>query len=252
MSYTVDVIGTQQRGTAVGSLRRWTPDAWTVLTGGSTVPLESVNVPDVLALTIYLEVQTGGAVNINAFLVEVSEDNTNWTQIYMKFVKGTGVAPGTKLLVADIGGWKYPYVRVTVLSTGVGTSNIKAYFIGSIFSAGITVFNPDDISAYSKKNTVNTVSNTPTAITSDTPGSNDGVDLTGFSNPEEVFYRIVPSTTPVDYRVWVKDQTGTWAILQEEIGIYLPIIRGIRVRNFNRVGIQIKTGAATQLIEAVI
>lgn len=245
--HTKSTAGTQARGLAIGSLYVWTPDINTTLTiDGALVTLASVEVTDCLSLSVYLENAVGAVGSINAFTVDVSDDNTNWTTIFTQTLTSAIVA-GSKRLVCEITGWKNRYVRVRAKTTnGASTASAKCSITGSIFSSSQTLVTASEFDAFQRSFSRKTVWETQTPVNSTFPPA--GSTGSSVDTVDYAFVQVVPSTA-CDFWVVAQCSDGTWVYVDGTFrsNVTTPYVQRLKVSNFSKVAVVLVSGTVTSV-----
>jgi hypothetical protein len=212
------LYGSQQRGSAVGSLRIWepSPNVWTTANSSGGVAAR-IEIPDALSLQIFIEVESGAPANAEAIDVKVSEDDVNYTSIYSGSIGTAGsvdivpVTPGSgRQFVQEITGWKSRYLMIVVYAPIA--SNVKVYIVSSIFSSSPLV----SVSPYATTNYYAPGGSATTGQTqvctpqSGVPASTDGVAVT---NANEIWVVVTGhATLAANVEIWMR-VGGDWGIV---------------------------------------
>ena len=134
------IQGTQPRGSAVGTLNKWTsPSGYTPIAAGIISTVLLIEIPDALAVGLEWDIDAGSADGIELIEVSRSDDGVAW-DVLTSQVLNPALAPntpGSTKLFGDVHGWKSCYLRVQVRSNAIGAgSNIQIYATDSIFASG--------------------------------------------------------------------------------------------------------------------
>lgn len=137
--HTAQVVGTQTRGSAVGTRKQWTaPNDVSIAAGVDSIVAE-LFVPDALALSLQWDVKATSADGIEKATVLVSQDGSSfeevWSQTYDPDV--APAAPNNVHNFISVNGWDFDYVQVKLKSkTGGGGSDVRCHVTDSIFTGG--------------------------------------------------------------------------------------------------------------------
>jgi hypothetical protein len=214
-NHTPVIVGNQQRGSAIGTLYQWTPDAWTVCdTNGQTVA--QVEVGDMLSLSIQIQVKNGDPGSCTHLDIKVSRDGVDFTSLINGTVGTNGkyqLSPqpqpdGKTYQVLLVNGWQFRYLKVVAFASLANTS-INCYVTGSIFASQPTTILGQSSALYLSKQWSSGISQELTQVVSASvpSSSSDGVDVTGFH--EVILQFQAHATNPSTCQLWGYTTDGT-------------------------------------------
>lgn len=141
--HTAVIVGTQNRGSAVGTQKRWTPPSDVNLTAGVEAIVAELEVPDALSLFFDWNIKVASADGIEGARVLASQDGINFEEIWSDtFDPDTGPAsPDNVHNFIAVTGWTFKFVQVRMTSkNGGGGSVVTVSVTESIFTSGILQF----------------------------------------------------------------------------------------------------------------
>lgn len=141
--HTSVVKGTQTRGSATGTLRRWTPPNTEAIAAGIESRVAELNIPDALNLIFDWTIDAGSADGIERVRILGSQDGTIYEEIWAKDYDPDVApqTPGSLHFFAGCSGWGFSWVKVMMTSkTGGGGSIVSVGCTESIFTSGQLFF----------------------------------------------------------------------------------------------------------------